>query len=268
MEKEKIVVDKYLCVRCGQCVLTCPSRLFVRETSKDYPSVVSGAAEICISCNHCVAACPVGAISIGGIGAKACESFVKESIPRFDHIATLARMRRSIRRFASKPLDEKVIAQLMDVVRWAPSAKNGLPIRWVVVQGTEKVHELAGLVIDWMRTVKGLESVVAAWDGGYDPVLREAPCLIIGYTEKSALWPEVDTAIAIETLDLCAAAMRLGSCWAGFFIRAAQSDPAINRWLGLTDKQTVHGGLMIGHINNEVYQRVPYRPELDLRWIR
>ena len=265
---KKIVIDKYVCVRCGQCVLTCPSRLYIRESAKDYPSVVDSADEVCISCNHCVAACPVGAICINGIGTKECQPFSKATIPRFDHIATLVRMRRSIRRYDSKPLDEKTIAQLMDIVRWAPSAKNGLPVKWIVVSGHEKVRELAGLIIDWMRTVKGLESLVAAWDAGVDPVLRGAPCLIAAYTEDSALWPAVDTAIAIETLNLCATAMRLGSCWAGFFIRAAQNEPTINRYLGLTDKQTVHGGLMVGHINDEVYQRIPHRPELDLRWIR
>jgi nitroreductase len=177
-------------------------------------------------------------------------------------------MRRSIRQYDTKPLDEKVIAQLMDIVRWAPTARNGLPVKWIVVNGREKVHELAGLIVEWLRPIKGMESLAEAWDGGGDPILRGAPCLVVAYTEESALWPIVDTAIAVETLDLCATAMRLGSCWAGYFVRAAQSEPAINRWLGLTEKQTVHGGLMIGHINNEVYRRIPHRPELDLRWIR
>ena len=264
----KITTDKYACVRCGKCVITCPSRLYYRETTKDYPSVVEGAATVCMACNHCVAACPVGAISVDGTSGKDCDPLAKELLPRFDHIATLVRARRSIRRYKAKPLDEKVIVQLMDIVRWAPTAKSGLPVKWIVVNGLDKVHELAGLIVDWLRRTPGMESLVAAWDGGADPVLRNAPCLIVGYTEESALCPVVDTAIAIETLDLCAASMRLGSCWAGFFIRAAQSDPAINRWLGLTDKQTVHGGLMIGHISDEVYRRIPHRPELDLRWIR
>jgi len=265
---EKIVVDKYVCVRCGQCILTCPSHLYSRETPKDYPSVADGATEICISCNHCVAACPVGAISVNGIGAGDCEQFVKDLVPRFDHIASLVRMRRSIRQYDTKPLDEKTIIQLMNIVRWSPSAKNGLPVKWIVVNGYEKVRELTLLIVDWMRRIPSMEYLVTAWDCGTDPVLRGAPCLVVGYTEESALWPVVDTVIAVETLDLCAAAMRLGSCWAGLFVRAAQNEPAINRWLGLTDKQTVQGGLMIGHINNEVYQRIPHRPELELRWIR
>ena len=265
---KKIVVDKYTCARCGQCTLACPSRLFVQDTVKDYPSVVEGAGEICLSCHHCIAACPSGCIRVDGVSSKDCEPFTKEVTPRFDHIANLIRLRRSIRRYDPKPLDDKIIVQLLNVVRWAPSAKNGWPVKWIVVNGYEKVHELAGLVIEWMRPDEALKTLVAAWDAGKDPVLRGAPCLIVAYTDDSALWPVVDTTIAVETLDLCAAAMRLGSCWAGFFIRAAQNEPIINRWLGLRDTQTVHGGLMIGHIDSEVYRRIPPRPELDLRWIR
>jgi len=265
---KKIVVDKYVCARCGQCVLTCPSRLFTRDSVKDYPSVVEGAGEICISCHHCVAVCPGGGIRVDDVGAKDCEPLTKEMVPRFDHIANLIRMRRSIRRYSDKPLDEQVIAQVLNVVRWSPTAKNGLPVKWIVVNGYEKVHELAALIIEWMRPNEALKSLVDAWDAGNDPVLRGAPCLIVVYTDESAMWPVVDCALAVGTLDLCAAAMRLGSCWAGFFTRAAQNDPAINRWLGLTDNQTVQGGLMLGHIDNEVYRRIPHRPELDLRWIK
>ena len=264
----KIVVDKYVCVRCGQCVLTCPSGLFTRNSAKDYPAIAEGADEICISCHHCVAACPGGGICVDAVSGKDCEPITNEMLPRFDHTANLIRVRRSIRQYARKPLDEQVIAQMLNVVRWAPSAKNGLPVKWIVVKGYEKVHELAGLIIEWMRPNESLKSLVAAWDAGGDPVLRGAPCLIVAYTEESAIWPVVDCAIAVGTLDLCAAAMRLGSCWAGFFTRAAQNDPTINHWLGLTDNQTVQGGLMLGHIGGEVYRRIPHRPELDLRWIK
>ena len=265
---DKINIDKYLCVRCGQCIVGCPGRLFYRNSLNDYPLKVENADKNCISCNHCVAACPVGAITVDGVDIKMCQDFVRESIPRFEHISTLVRMRRSIRRYSEKPLEEGVIEQLMDVVRWAPTARNGLPIKWIVVDNPKKLKELAGLVVNWIGLQPGGQPLVDAWNKGVDPIFRGAPCLIVAYTDSTAIWPVVDATIAVETLDLCVSAMRLGSCWAGYFIRAAQSDPAINRWFGLTENETVQGGLMLGHIGDEAYQRIPYRPELDLRWIR
>ena len=115
------------------------------------------------------------------------------------------------------------------------------------------------------------ERMVEAWDSGGDPIFRGAPCVIGTYTDDAtSLWSPIDAAIAIETLDLCAVAMRLGTCWAGIFVRVAQSaeKPAINKWLGLSETETIHGGLMVGHIGEEIYQRIPYRPEAPKIWIR
>jgi nitroreductase/NAD-dependent dihydropyrimidine dehydrogenase PreA subunit len=262
---DKIIIDKYLCVRCGQCVGACPACLFSRPTLNDYPSIVENAEKYCISCHHCLAVCPVHAILVNEIDGSMCFDFVRESIPRFEHIATLARMRRSIRRYADKPLEKRVIEQLLDVVRWAPSAKNKLPVKWLVINNRNKVQELEKLVVQWLQSQPQHTQIREINEP--NGIFRGAPCVIVAYTDAAAIWPEVDTAIAVETLDLCAAAMRLGSCWAGFFIRASQKDPAINHWLGLSETEMVHGGLMLGYIGDEAYQRIPYRPELELRWL-
>ncbi len=202
------------------------------------------------------------------VKAADCQNLLKEEFPRFSQFATLARMRRSVRRYSDKPVEDRVIAQMMDIVRWAPSAKNGLPVKWLVINSREKLQELCGVTINWLEKQPGGEEFRTLLEAGGDPVFRGAPCLAVAYTEASAMWPQVDAAIAVEILDFCVAAMRLGGCWAGLFVRAAQNDPAVNAWLGLSATQQVHGGLMFGHVGDEVFQRVPHRPELDLRWIR
>jgi len=249
----------------------CPNRIIQRRTNNDYPACVEGGAEICIDCHHCVAACPGGALSVGGIGRNDCLEFDKGIAIRFDQIAHLVRTRRSIRHYSDKPLEDQMIEQLLDVARWAPSAKNGLPIKWVIVNNAAKVGELAGLVMECMKKHPGTERWVEAWKQGLDPVFRGAPCVIGAYTDDlTAQWSPIDSAIAVGTLDLCATARRLGTCWAGIFVRAAQSadKPAINKWLGLKETETIHGGLMLGHIGEEMYQRIPHRPEAPKIWIR
>jgi nitroreductase/NAD-dependent dihydropyrimidine dehydrogenase PreA subunit len=251
--------------------MVCPNRILQRETSNDYPACVKEGEELCIGCYHCVAACPAGGLTIGGIGRDDCLEYDHSTAIRFEHFAQLARSRRSIRHYSDKPLDDRVVEQLLDVVRWAPTAKNGLPVKWIVINNAAKVRELAGMVMDCVKKVPNTERMVDAWNQGGDPVFRGAPCVIGAYTDDlTAHWSALDTAIAIGTLDLCATAMRLGTCWAGIFVRAAQSEdkPALNRWLGLKDTETIHGGLMLGHIGNEMYQRIPYRPEAPKIWIR
>lgn len=263
-----IQIDKSHCVKCGQCVITCPGRLFSQENSQEFPKTIPNASELCIGCNHCVAACPVGVIAIDEIDQAACQPISKEGIPRFEHISTLVRMRRSIRNYSDRPLEQSKLEQIFDVIRWAPSAKNGLPVRWIVVNSRKAVNEIASLVIDWMRPQESCRSLLEAWDGGVDPITRGAPCLAIAYTGEDAMWPVVDATIAVETLDLCLAAMRLGSCWAGYFVRAAQNDKKIPEHLGLDATQKIQGALFLGYPGNEAYQRVPFRKELDIRWIQ
>ena len=270
---QTITLNQNLCVRCGQCTLVCPSRIFTQQKSSDCPSTIKEAEEICIGCCHCVAVCLGRAITVGNAGPDDCLEQDKNATIRFEHLAHLLRSRRSIRCYSGKPLDDRVVEQLLDVVRWAPTAKNGLPVKWLVINSIGKVKELAGLVMDWGKQQPGFERLVEAWDKGGDPIFRGAPCVIAAYTDDTsplAGWSPIDTAIAVETLDICAAAMRLGTCWAGIFVRAAQSSDKqiFNKWLGLKETETIHGGLMIGHIGEVTYQRLPYRPEAPKIWIR
>ena len=268
---QNISLNRNLCVRCGQCALVCPNRIFQRQTNDDYPSCIEKAEEICIGCGHCVAACLGRAITIGTVGPDDCLEYDKSAGIRFEHLAHLIRSRRSIRCYSDKPLEDRIIEQLLDVVRWTPTARNGLPLKWVIINSADKVKELTGLVMDWIKKQPGTERMVEAWNKGGDPVFRGAPCVIGAYTDDATShWSSIDTAIAVETLDICAAAMRLATCWAGIFVRAAQSSDkqVFNNWLGLSETETIHGGLMLGHIGGVLYQRIPYRPEAPKIWIR
>lgn len=261
-------VDQYRCARCGQCAAACPSGLIVHQSLEHYPVMLADAPERCIGCNHCVAGCPIQACSLGQINGDDCEPIIKEMVPRFDGVTTLIQMRRSIRSYADTPVDDTLIDQLIHIVRHAPSAKNGLPVKWLVVNGRKKILELEELVVQWFATIKGMEGIVESWKAGKDPIFRGAPCLIAAYTDDTAIWPVVDATIAVETLDLCIAAKRMGACWAGFFIQSAQKDAAVKSWLGLADNETLQGALMFGHIGEENYQRIPPRPKPSIRWIR
>ena len=226
---------------------------------------------MCIRCYHCIAACPGGSLTVDGIGRDDCLESGQNIAVRFENFAHLVRNRRSIRHYTGEPLEDRVIEQLLDVVRWAPSAKNSLPLQWVIINKATKVRELSGLVMDCIKKMPNTERMVDVWNQGDDPVFRGAPCVIGAYTDDlTAQWSAIDTAIAVGTLDLCATAMRLGTCWAGIFVRAAQSanKSAINQWLGLKDTETIQGGLMLGHTSNELYQRIPHRPEAPKIWIR
>ena len=156
----------------------------------------------------------------------------------------------------------------MDIVRWAPTARNMQQVKWIVINSREKMHELAGMMIKSMKNNEKFQRQVEAWDIGKDVILRGAPALAIAYTDSEYSWGEVDSTIAMQTLDLCATAMRFGTCWAGYFIALAQNVPDIPKWLGLQSNEKIQAALMFGYPGFEAYHRIPYRKEIDLRLIR
>ncbi|MCL2304829.1 MAG: nitroreductase family protein [Planctomycetaceae bacterium] len=262
-----IQVNRNQCVRCGQCLLNCPNQLFSRQNHDESPTIASHAEEVCIRCGHCVAGCPACAITVGAVGHEMCQTIPKESVPRFEHISTLVRTRRSIRNFKDHPLEVAKLELLLDVVRWAPTARNLQPVKWIVVQNREKMLEVGKLVADAMRKYEQFKRPAEAWDSGNDVILRGAPAMAIAYTESDAIFPAVDCTIAVETLDLCAAAMQIGTCWAGYFVLAAQMEPTIQNWLGLEKGEKVQAALLLGYPGLETYKRIPHRKELTVKWI-
>ena len=57
------VINKEVCIRCGQCVDVCPTDVFWGSKKKQTPTITYG--EECWHCNACVQECPKeGAIRI------------------------------------------------------------------------------------------------------------------------------------------------------------------------------------------------------------
>ena len=51
--------------------------------------------------------------------------------------------RRSVRRFADKPVPRELIAEVVEIARFAPSWKNTQIARYIVVDNPEKIAALA-----------------------------------------------------------------------------------------------------------------------------
>lgn len=259
--------DQTDCVRCGRCVVTCPMSILTMEGG-NYPVVNPDRAAMCVRCYHCVAACPVSAISVGAINTAACPDLTADEIPRFSQVAHLVRSRRSIRCYdQEKGVTRQQIEQILDVARWAPTARNTGQVKWCVVLGHDKVGELTERVIDALRETEWGPALVAARDRGSDPVLRGASAVVCAYADSDNGWSVVDATIATTTLDLVASALELGTCWAGILMRAAANDPSIGEWLGLRAPQQLLAAMMVGYIGRESFRRIPYRNEQETHWI-
>jgi len=269
------VVDEEKCKRDGICVAVCPMGIIEIKDQGAVPNPTEDADKLCINCGHCVAVCPHGALSLDTMPVEQCPPVRKEWQLGPEQVEHFLRARRSIRNYKEQGVAREVIAQLIDIARYAPSGHNLQPVHWLVIYQAEEVQRLAGLVVDWMRfMVKAqpelaralhMEGIIAFWEGGGDLICRGAPHVIVAHGAKDDRTAPVACTIALTYLELAAPSFGVGACWAGYFNAAAGLWPPLQGALGLPDGRICLGAMMIGHPQYH-YHRLPLRNEPHIMW--
>ena len=148
-------------------------------------------------------------------------------------------------------------------------------MEWTVFTDKEKIQEIAGLVIDWVKGILKKDPqpayapympiIAGAWDMGFDAVLRNAPGLILASAPKEASNGLVDVTLALSYLELAAPSFGLGTCWAGLLYGAMRSHAPIREMIGLADNVPFYYPMMIGHPKTRYY-RLPERKTPKIVW--
>ncbi len=124
----------------------------------------------------------------------------------FQAIKTL----RAVRQYIDQPIPDETLTRILEAGRWAGSAKNTQPWRFIVVKQRDTLNRLAGC-------------------GNYASHLCEAPFAIVVVTEPPARG-DLDSGRAIQNMMLAAWGDGVGSCIASMH-RAADA----KRLLGIPD---------------------------------
>lgn len=267
--------DQNTCIKCGICSQVCPSSIIAAVRGK-LPRMRKRREEDCIACGHCMINCPTRAAHIDVLPESQVEAVNNVLIPGPEGVDMLCKSRRSVRRFSEEPVDKETIAAIMDVARFAPTAKNGQPLRWIMLHERDRLLQLGNLMADWYEylistssaymPLKKVKLLAKAWRSGDDPYFRGAPHLVLAVTPKNDPWEGVDSAIALTYLELAAASRGIGCCWSGYVTMATRLCTPIQEFLGLNDNETVSGGQMFGR---PVFtpRNIPPRKRLDITWL-
>ena len=155
-----------------------------------------------------------------------------------------------------------MLLKALEEARYAPTASNCEEVAWLLVEGRDRLHDLASRVADWMSTLTGKYSHVAsAFRAGQDPILRGAPSLILAHGDANMPWNALDCAAAVSYLELALHSYGIGTCWSGFVIAAAGNGADLG--IPLPEGRKICGGLMIGYPAVQ-YARVPPRKPVRL----
>ncbi len=174
---------------------------------------------------------------------------------------TVVRERRSIRRYASRPVPREWILRVLDAARWAPSAHNRQPWRFAVIpHGPKREALLRAMAERWREDLRadGLSpEAIEARVARSQSRLREAPVLILValsmrdmdvYEDERRRTAEYvmavqSTAMAGQNALLAAHALGLGACW----VCAPLYTPDVARAvLGLPEDWIAQGFITLG----------------------
>lgn len=158
------VLDEARCNACGRCVQTCPMQLF--EVDGDRVRSNRRYAEFrCITCQNCVVSCARDAIRIEG-DYRVSRGFWKNDHvwpstktppvppegargPEYDQyrdqLTETERVmltRRSVRIYKEKPVEPGKLARILEAGRFAPSAGNNQPWKFVVIRNAGVIDEI------------------------------------------------------------------------------------------------------------------------------
>ena len=110
-----------------------------------------------------------------------------------------------------------------------------------------------------------IPGIVAAWEAGYDTVLRGAPALVVASAPKEDRNGTVNLTLALSYLELAAPSLGLGACWAGLLQSALLTWPPLQKAIGLPKDHSRHYPMMIGYPKAK-YFRLPERKAPKITW--
>ena len=149
-----------------------------------------------------------------------------------EEVMKCIKSRRSIRNYREEALSKEIIEKIIEAGRYAPSAENRQPWRFIVITSREAIKKLSDETkkqIEWIlkkrrklrkrypelddkQTILFLQAVARA---SKDVIFHDAPVVIFIITENKAFYDE-SCACAAENMMLAAWSMGIGSCWIGF----------------------------------------------------
>ena len=272
--KNFVIIDREICIGCGACVKDCLSKIIRVE---EEVAVIEDFTD-CIKCGHCGASCPVDAIRYDDPEYDMnIESFSKDhDLVTFRELDYLIKMKRSCRQYHQKEVESDKLESLLRIGQISPTGGNRQPLKFVVVNGFEKVEALKLMAMETLydvgqksegRYARVFTSILDNYKKtGYDRLFYNAPLVIVIYGDPSiSQTMAVDGGIAAGQMTLIGETLGLGSCYIGYLKTAADHNREICNYLGIPSNETIITNIIFGYPQTRYYRSVP-REKLKVKY--
>jgi len=268
-----IIVDQDRCTGCGICAKICSSGIVYLSDETSLPQVQEENVSRCFYCGHCEAFCPSQALILNLLPDDKVPLPADAGNVSPEDIGFYLKKRRSIRHFTGEPVPKEKILDVLDIARYAASGGNGQPVEWLVIHNPEKVRKIAGLTMEWMKSLLNTSHpmsgyvpiLISAWEQGNDVICRGAPHLLFAHIPEENPIASTDAIIALTHFDIAAPAFGIGTCWAGFVAAAAMFYEPLQKELGFPEGRKCAYAMMFGNPQYRIYG-IPRRKPLQVMW--
>ncbi len=172
------------------------------------------------------------------------------------------KQRRSIRRYTDEPVPREQLEEIIQAGRYAPSAENRQPWRFVVVTDRAVIARLSDEIKETIRRLLRYRVVLQLWrrelrdpdvvrllygvsHADRDTIFFDAPAVIFVATDDEPFNDE-SCACCAQNMMLAAHALGLGSCWVGFASMLDRRKETLGE-IGVPDGHHIAATLTIGH---------------------
>jgi nitroreductase/NAD-dependent dihydropyrimidine dehydrogenase PreA subunit len=267
-----ITIDKAKCKNCRKCVAICPiTRVFGFDSLEE-----KDAGSMCIQCGNCIAICSHGAILIPGLPQPSPTG----ELPTDTQTLNLIKSRRTTRTFKQQKVKKEDWEKLLEAVKYSPTGHNNQFVNIIIIESSQILKQISEMGMKMMekfasrlnhpvyriiyRKLLGEHSAsvfqkASLYLGkqkemvkrGGDPILFNAPALMLFIAPKSELMSKNDSDLAAQTVALYAPTLGLGTCYSGIVTAAFKGVyPPIKKVVPLPRGYSVFNALIIGYIKH------------------
>jgi len=253
--------NRETCTQCGICENIClQNAIHLNNFTFDAN---------CNLCYHCLAVCPQGSITENGQLTPE----LNPRIPDSESFLNLLKHRRSIRNFKEKELPQKLVDQLINGVRLAPSARNAREVFITPVSGKEQMKWLNTEVTQTLNStfhrffnrftkpiwklIAGKKSIayfrmkekfITKQNHKDQIITYNAPMALLFHAPKSMIGnADMDCNIWMTYAMLYAETLELGTCVNGYLVSGINHNQALKLKLGIPKNHRVFSALLLGY---------------------
>ena len=187
--------------------------------------------------------------------------------------------RRSIRKYKDKKISKKLINELIEAAKYAPSSHNRQPWNFTIITKKKAIDSLSEDIRSWYDSViklsmplsfinevkKSVKEMRKRVKSEKDLFFYQAPLIIIIHAPKKRFFLQ-DCSCAAQNIMLAARSLQIGSCWIGFADIVLNKSRKIKKKVNIPLSHGIMATIALGYPEKFPENALP-RKDSKVEWI-